>query len=208
MARQKKIKIVQVEQKKEEVMKDSAILEAPTKINDEKELDSIQNEIDLARLELEKTKKQIEETKSQLNSIRITPSREIDAEERAIVEKQISMSNERSCLKEKIERQRKIDSELITGRFMNRYRPGQPVKLPYIKYDTDPVKWNYLEDGKVYTIPRGFANQLNGGTDEDPCYYSPQFKQKQSEMDPNRPSSAIHSVDASNKKFAFVPVGF
>jgi hypothetical protein len=91
---------------------------------------------------------------------------------------------------------------MITGKFMNRRAPGQTVKLTYLRYETDPVKWYSFEDGKIYTIPRGFADQLNEH------YYTPHFIQKQTEMDPNRPASAIHDVDTSNKKYAFVPVNF
>lgn len=193
MGRQKKIKTVQEEHKPEVNMTEEAVLE------------NTQQELDLARLELEQIKQKIEEEKQSLTSLR---NREISREEQKIVEKQVSMSHERETLKAKIERQRKYDSEMVTGKFMNRRAPGRTEKLTYIKYDTDPVKWYTLEDGKVYTIPRGFAEQLNGGTDEDPCYYTPHFIQKQGEMDENSPSSAIHSVDSSNKKYAFVPVNF
>jgi hypothetical protein len=193
MARQKKIKDVQAEQKPEMPM------------NEENSVEMIQQEIDAARIELENTKREIEEKKLELQKV---PRREISQEERDIMENRVTVGNNREALKNKIERQREIDSEMITGKFINRRAPGQPVKLPYIKHNTDPVKWYPLEDGKVYTIPRGFANQLNGGTDDDPCYYTPHFNQKVGEMDPNKPASAIHSVDTSNKKYAFVPVSF
>lgn len=193
MARQKKNKSLQDEEKIEVVM------------TDEQKIETIQQEIDAARIELENTKREIEEKKLEL--IR-TPAREIDEDEKKIMSRQSDKSATRRALQEKIERQQVHDSELVTGKFINRRAPGQPVKLPYVKHATDPVKWYPLEDGKTYTIPRGFADQLNGGTDNDPCYYTPQFIQKQGEMDPNQPSSAIHAVDSSNKKYAFVPVNF
>jgi len=192
MGRKRKNNGIQEEMKLEESM------------SAEQTLESIQQEIDTARLELENTKRQIEEKKHELKFI---PGREISTQEQKIVDKQVTMNNEQETLKSKIEQDRIRDSELVTGRFMNRRAPGQGVKLPYIKYITDPVKWYPFEDGKVYTIPRGFADQLNGGTDEDPCYYSPQFVQKQGDMDPNKPTSAIHAVDSSNKKYAFVALG-
>jgi len=177
---------------------------APT-ATDETTLESVQQEIDRARMELESTKRQIEEKKLEL---RTAGGRLISEDEKKIMEKSVTMTNEKNSLKEKIDRQQSYDSELVTGRFMNRRAPGQAVKLPYIKYATDPVKWYPFEDGKVYTIPRGFAEQLNGGSENDPCYYTPQFTQKSGEMDPNKPSSAIHAVDASNKKYAFTPINF
>ncbi len=206
MARRKKEKSLQVEEK-EVVMTDSVVLEAPVQANDEA-LERVQTEIDLARLELEKTKLEIEQKKHELNLMKVTPSREITPREKELSEKQVTMSNAQVTLKQKIDKQQEYDSMLVTGKFSNLRAPGQAVKLPYIKYATDPVKWYPLEHGKVYTIPRGFADQINGGTDEDPCYYSPQFIQRQGEMDPNKPESAIHAVDSSNKKYMFSPVNF
>jgi hypothetical protein len=202
MARRKKQKSIQLDEK-EVVMTETAVEETQ-----EQALESVQNEIDLARVELERTKLEIEQKKHELMTMKITPSREHSAEEMKLVEKQVNMSHEKTTLSEKIERQRARDSMMVTGRFMNRRAPGQPVKLPYIKHNTDPVKWYPLEDGKVYTIPRGFADQLNGGSEDDPCYYTPKFTQKAGDMNPDAPESAIHSVDTSNKKYAFVALNY
>jgi len=162
-------------------------------------LENVETEIDLARAELEKTKAELAEKQAQLKAI---PAREISADEKYISEKQIAMSSEKTALKAKIERQRSYDSEMVTGKFINRRAPGNAAKLTYMKYESDPVKWYNMEDGKVYTIPRGFADQINEH------YYTPHFTQKQGNMDPNKPASAIHDVDTSNKKYAFVPVNF
>ena len=205
MGRRKKEKSLQIE-KKEAVM--TEVLDAPVIESDEIKLEAVQTEIDLARQELERTKHEIEERKHQLELMKVTPSRHIDEAERKLIDKQVGITSAKTTLSEKIEKQKAFDSVMITGRFMNRRAPGQAAKLTYLKYDTDPVKWWVLEDGKTYTIPRGFADQLNGGTDEDPCYYTPKFNQVQGEMDPNKPDSAIHSVDSSNKKYGFVPLNF
>jgi hypothetical protein len=100
---------------------------------------------------------------------------------------------------------------MITGRFINLRVKGRTEKLPYHKYEDDPVKWYTFEDNKVYTIKRGFADQINGGSDEDPCHYIPRFVQKQGQQvitSTLGENSAIDHVDSSNKKFAFVPVSF
>lgn len=195
MARQKKIKVVQQEIKPEEFMTEEnnvATLE-PT-------LDSIETEIDKARQELEATKKAIEEQKHELKRL---GSREIDAAEQKIVDKQVSGFAKNAGLQAKIEKQKAYDSVMVTGKFINRRNPGKKSeKLTYMKYADDPVKWYDFEDGKIYTIPRGFADQIND------YYYVPQFIQKQGEMDPNRPASAIHDIDTSNKKYGFVPLNF
>lgn len=193
MARQKKIKTVQIKENIEE------------KMPEQENIESMQQEIDLARQELEKTKREIAEKKLELSQMK---NREIAEDEQRIIDKQITRGNESEALKEKISAQKRWDDMPVKGKFMNRRAPGQSVKLLYQKYATDPVKWYPFEDGKVYTIPRGFADQINGGTENDPCYYTPRFIQKQGEMDPNKPSSAIHEVDSSNKKYAFVPVNF
>lgn len=208
MGRRKKINSLQIE-KKEVVMTESAVLETPTQEKTtEQMIEEVQTELDLARLDLEKTRLEIAQQKHELSLMKITPSREITSQEKELSEKQVTMSNEKQTLKEKIDKQKEYDCVMVTGRFMNRRAPGQPVKLPYIKYETDPVKWYPFEDGKVYTIPRGFADQLNGGDETNPCYYRPQFSQIQGEMDPNKPQSVIHSVDTSNKIYSFVPINF
>jgi len=212
MGRRKKNNSLQIEEK-EVSMTDTMTLEAKMTSQEienanEKVLDSVQTELDLARVELERTKLEIAQQKHELELMKKNPRRELDAQEKDLYEKQITMSHEKTTLKEKIEKQKAHDSVMVTGRFMNRRAPGQPAKLTYLKYETDPVKWYTLEDGKVYTIPRGFADQINGGDETNPCYYTPQFMQIPGEMDPNRPQSAIHSIDTSNKKYAFVSTNF
>jgi len=188
MGRHKKIKTVHIEEKNEVPM------------SEEKQLESLQSELDLARAELQKTKLQIEENKQQMQQM--TSRRELDDQEKAIVAKQINRTNESLANAEKIAAQKAHDCEKVTGRFINRRAPGQPAKLTYMKYAEDPVKWYTFEDGKIYTINRGFADQINEH------YHTPQFVQKDTIMDPNRPETAINEVDTSNKKYAFVPTAF
>ena len=188
MARQKKIKSLHSEETKPEAM----MTEAAT-------LENLQTELDLARVELEKTKREIEEKKHEL---KLSARRDIDPEEKKIVERQLATSSKRTALENKIEAQKAFDSEKITGKFINRRAPGMPAKLTYNKYADDPVKWYEFEDGKVYTIPRGFAEQINE------YYHTPRFEQHAGEMDPSRPRSQIQHVDTSNKKYAFVPTSF
>jgi hypothetical protein len=187
MARQKKINTVDSKENHEVTM------------NTTLELESIQQEIDKARQELEATKVQIEEKKKELQS---NPRREHDEQEIAISQKHVNMQVDKGALKEKIEKQKAYDSIKVTGKFINRRSPGNSVKLTYIKYEDDPVKWYHLEDGKVYTLPRGFVDQIRD------YYHTPQFTQKQGLMNPDAPSSAIHEVDTSNKKYDFVPINF
>lgn len=159
------------------------------------ELDNIRIQI-----ELEKAKLELEEIREKSRAL---SSRQIDEFEQKIIDKQISTRNESKAVAEKISSQKEYDNVPVTGRFLNRRAPGNMVKLPYIKYEDDPVRWYEFYDGKTYTIPRGFADQLNE------YYHSPQFIQKQGPIeDPDDPGSQIEQVDRSNKKYAFVPVGF
>jgi len=171
-------------------------------MSEELEQEKIASELDVMRLELEKAKIELEERKREIESL---SSRPYDEEESEISDKQINVSLNKAELKKKIERQKYIDNQPVTGKFMNRRAPGQSVKLPYIKYEDDPVKWHYFEEGKVYTIPRGFADQINE------YYNTPTFKQKMGEQSHSNivgENSAIAHVDTSKKNYAFVPVGF
>ena len=199
MSRQKKIKTVQQVQTPKEELPMTEVLDET--VTHDEQIEAIETEIARARAELEATKRQIEEKKHELKSM---PMREVDADEMIIVKKQQARSQNTSGLQDKIEKQKAYDNEKITGKFMNRRAPGQKVKLTYLKYVDDPVKWYEMEDGKVYTIPRGFSDQINEH------YYTPNFIQKAPDqfLDPNKPESAISEVDTSNKKYAFVPINF
>jgi len=161
----------------------------------ENEIEKVRTELDVVRLECEKAKKDLEE-------LRANPKREYSEKENKIADKQLTTIVVNDGLKDKIEKQKAYDDVVITGRFMNRRHPGSSVKLTYMKYMTDPVKWYTFEDGKVYDIKRGFADQINE------YYYKPGFSQSQQQLDPNRPQSIICDVDTSEKLYAFVPVGF
>ena len=191
MSRQKKNLNVELNQKEELSM-------TPTI----RETDSLQTELDLIRVELEKAKLELEEKKAEAK--KVMPLREVDEEEMIIIKKHKNNETSRSASKEKIAKQKKYNNQKVTGKFINRRSPGNPAKLTYLKYEDDDVKWWNLEDGKTYTIPRGFADQINEH------YYRPAFIQKNPNefMDPNRPQSAISDVDTSNKIYSFVPVNF
>lgn len=160
------------------------------------DLEQIQKELDLARLELEKTKLDIETNKQLLKNSPV-------AEVKTINDPNVSVKG--VALSEKIAAQKIIDSEMITGKFVNVRVKGKSEKLPYHKYADDPVKWYNFDCGKTYTIPRGFADQINGGDETNPCYYTPTFiKNEGAIINPDEPGSGLHAVDTTNKKFMFV----
>lgn len=162
-------------------------------------LEKVYSEIDAALSELEKIKLEITEYNESLKKFQ---AREYDAKELAISEKMVTKGNESNALKEKIAKQKAYDDQMVTGKFTNRRAPGQPAKLAYIKYETDPVKWYEFLDGMTYTIKRGFADQINE------YYFTPHFIKNDAPMNPDNPESGIASVDNSNKKYMFSPVGF
>lgn len=186
MGRPKKIKEVE------------SILKVENEMSETQVLESIETEIDLKRKELENMKVELSEVQEKLQR------REVDHEERRIIEKQVQGHAKGNGLKEKIEKQQEFDNVMVTGKFINRRHPGSSVKLTYMKYADDPVKWYDFDDGKVYTIKRGFADQIND------YYYKPHFIKKNPDefMDPNKPQSAISNIDTSNKLYSFVPVAF
>ena len=175
--------------------------EVPMSISTENETVVESVKIAMEETQMQALKKELAEAKARLAALR-APARELDEHELALVDRQISRTNNSAALREKIEKQKKIDSEMVTGKFINRRAPGQMAKLTYSRYDTDPVKWYEFQDGKVYTIPRGFADEIRE------YYHSPVFNQKIGPMDPNLPDSQIHSVDTSNKKYDFVATSY
>lgn len=212
MARQKKDLSLQIKEKNEVIMskEDDANLtqenvdtEATQEnISLEITLEGIQKEIDQARIELEQTKSALEEKKHELKLI---PRREVEEFEKKIIDKQVNNINKKKNSHSIIEKQRAYDKVMITGRFMNRRAPGQTVKLTYMKYADDPVKWYIFKDGATYTIPRGFVDQINE------YYHTPIFVQKEGPQNLSEnvgENSQIAHVDTSNKKYAFVAVGF
>ena len=202
MGRHKKIKSIESKENKEVVM----TVETEDHVNT---LESLESEIDQKRAELEKVKVEIEEKKAAAKAM---PMREVDEDEMVIVKRQGARTAASAGLKEKIEKQKAYDNVKVTGKFINRFKPGQPEKLLYQKYEDDAVKWYTFQDGQVYTIPRGFADQINGGTENDPMYYKPRFTEKQGHqvIDPSRvgENSSIGEIDTSDKKYQFVPVNF
>ena len=174
-----------------------AVMDPPVDLS--AEIENAESELDRVRLELEQTKLRLEEKKAELKA---QPARQYDQKEIEISKKQIAIQSKNSEARARMEQQRIDDSVMVTGKFINRRSPGQKVKITYHKHATDPIKWYEFKDGGVYTIPRGFADQLNQ------YYHTPRFIQKEGPMDPNEPESQIHGVDTSNKKYAFLPVSF
>ena len=212
MARQKKIKSLQENQKQEIPMTESTTIDQTEVLDNEMdrvkselealkraELELLESELDRVRNELESTKKQIKETAEEKKYV---PRRELDEDEVIMVRKHANISVEKQALKKKIADQQAYDNVMVTGKFINRRAPGQPVKLPYLKYAEDQEGWKEFHDGRVYTIKRGFADQINE------YYHTPVFTQKTGPMDAENPESQIDHVNTDNKKYAFVPVGF
>lgn len=178
----------------------TAVLEAPVESENTLLLDNLETEIDLKRVELERVKLELEERRKEFDKYK--PGREISEQERKLSDEQKVKVVNASSHTEAIERQRQFDSVIVTGKFINRRHPGGVAKLTYAKYIQDQPKWWTFEDGKVYSIPRGFADQIKEH------YYRPSFIHDEKEMHPNEVGSSIHSVDTSNKLYDFVPTSF
>jgi hypothetical protein len=157
------------------------------------ELEAIQQEIDRARVELQNTRNEIETKKHELNNVPVVAKA---VESPAIVIKD-------NALSEKIAAKRAYDKEMVTGKFYNLRAKGQSAKLTYMHHADDPVKWYTFEHGQVYTIQRGFADEINEH------YHTPHFiKNENMILDPSNPESGIHGVDTSDKMYSFVPLNF
>lgn len=58
------------------------------------------------------------------------------------------------------EQAQKYDAEPVRGKFSFTEVPGGTLNFSYRKYKQDSRKAYSLEDGKVYTLPRGVAKHL------------------------------------------------
>ncbi len=190
MGRPKKIKTIQSEENKEVTMTET--LAVSEVLPDTQALESLETELDRVRIELETTRREIEEKKQELKLLDVKDLTKATSFEKP----SIPIISTNSDLSEKIQSQKEFDNVPVTGKFINRRAPGQPAKLTYMKYGDDAVKWYTFEDGKVYTIKRGFADQINE------YYHTPVFTQKQGPMDST--GSQIQDVDTTNKKYAFI----
>ena len=128
---------------------------------------------------------------------RVTPLRELDDVEKQLVENQKSIYNMREEGKKMIDRKRDVDSQMIKGKFMNLRAPGQPVKLTYHKYATDLEEgWKTFNHGEIYTIQRGFADQINNH------YAKISFNKGTGQM------NALEATPSRSPIYAFVPLEF
>jgi hypothetical protein len=126
-----------------------------------------------------------------------TSGRELDAFEKQLVEDQKSAYNTREEGKKLIDRKRDIDSQMVRGKFMNLRAPGQPVKLTYHKYSTDIEEgWKTFNHGEIYTIQRGFADQINNH------YAKISFNKGTGQM------NALEATPSRSPIYAFVPLEF
>ena len=162
-------------------------------IANEEELETVQKELDLARVELEKTKLEIESKKQQL--------KEFPVQAKAIESPAVAIKD--NTLAQKIAEEKAKDNVMVTGKFYNLRAKGQQAKITYNKYVDDPVKWYVFQHGEIYTIPKGFADQINNH------YYTPHFVKNEGQIiDPSNPESGIHAVDTSDKMYSFTPINF
>ena len=194
----KKIQPIQLEfENKKEFDEKTEVCMTDSNINeldkDNAELEQIQQELDLARIELEKTRLEIETKKQELKTMPV--------EVKPIAAPSITLKN--NSLSEKIAEQKVKDNEMVTGKFYNLRAKGQQAKLTYMHHADDPVKWYTFHHGEIYTIPRGFADEINNH------YHTPHFiKNESAIIDPSNPESGIHAVDTSDKMYSFVPLNF
>lgn len=168
----------------------------------ETSLDSVKSQLLAAQRELDEKKQEMKDLEMKKYHAPVYEKRELDEQEKSIVERQLHGFTKNAGLKAKIEAQREYDNQMVTGRFINRKQPGGTAVLTYSKYPDDFPTWKHFKDGCTYTIKRGYADQINEH------YHTPAFIKNEGSMEDSDNGTAIHSVDTSDKKYAFVPVGF
>lgn len=166
----------------------------------EKMMEDLQAQMDEMRNEIEKLR--IE--KAQIVEEKKVYARELDAKEIELIEKQVSNTNAKQALREKIEAQKKFDNVMVRGKFLNQRAPGQAVKLTYMKYADDLAKWWTFEHNKIYTIPRGFADQINEYYAK--IRFAPGEGPKTTQD--GDMGEALDQTPIREQLYAFVPIGF
>lgn len=165
-------------------------------------IESANQELDQIRRDLEKAKLELEAKQTEMKLMKV--KRELDDQEIEIMNKQISRGNDVKAKLSELEKQKAFDNVKVTGKFLNQKYPGRTEKLTYVKYASDEAKWYTFHHNKVYTIPRGFADQINE-------YYADiTYRQKQENvvLDPTNPGTALENEPVRVQKYAFVPTQF
>jgi hypothetical protein len=187
----------------EELIEDTVEQPVEDDVNEKYSLiESANQELDQVRKDLEKAKIELEAKQTEMKLMKVR--RELDEQEIAIMNKQISNGNEVQAKLSALEKQKAFDNVKVTGKFLNQRYPGQTVKLPYVKYATDEAKWYTFQHNKVYTIPRGFADQINEH------YARITYTQKENNVisNPDNPGTALENVPVRHQLYAFVPNSF
>lgn len=64
-------------------------------------------------------------------------------------------------IKEKLEKEKKRDEEVLSVRYINRKEREGRLERPYMKYAGDPVtQWIFLSN-ETYDVPRGLVEDVN-----------------------------------------------
>lgn len=93
--------------------------------------------------------------------------------------------------------QRDKDREMVRGIFRFFEVPGGNMSFSFRKYREDEIETFSLNDGEIYTIPRGVAHHLSNN-----CWY-PEHAYKQDEQ--GRPSMM---VSKKRRRCSFEPLDF
>ena len=203
MGRRRKIKTEEIKMS-ERVIQEIEVVDNVPAIAPQEDLPNYEAEIETIRSELDFKTKELEDVKRQVQELVAKANRPIDQQEQAIIEKQINTRTEGARLSDQKAKQKAYDNVKVTGRFMNMRAPGQSVKLPYIKYIDDDVKWHQFDHGRTYTIKRGFADQINE-------YYAKiSYRQSSNPMDPNNPNqpAALDDTPTRESLYAFVGLSY
>lgn len=93
--------------------------------------------------------------------------------------------------------QRDRDREMVRGIFRFYEVPGGNLSFSFRKYREDEIETYSLNDGEIYTIPRGVAHHLSNN-----CWY-PEFAYKQDESMRN-----VAMMTKKKRRCSFDPLDF
>ena len=103
----------------------------------------------------------------------------------------------RKLTPEQVEFMRQRDREMVRGIFRFFEVPGGNMSFSYRKYKGDQVESFSMNDGEIYTVPRGVASHLSNN-----CWY-PESAHKMDEF-----GRIVAQVNKKKRRCSFEPLDF
>ncbi len=110
---------------------------------------------------------------------------------------QKTMPTKKKLTPQEVEYMRQKDREMVRGIFRFFEVPGGTMAFSFLKYKGDEVENYSMNDGEIYTVPRGVAHHLSNN-----CWY-PESQHKMDEF-----GRIVAQVNKKKRRCSFEPLDF